>query len=159
MADRKAADEETALRIAPGLGNVLFDVWLVSRAVDALINDAIRPSGLDADEYAIYSVLSSGDAMTPTELARWMAAPATTVSSYIKRFERRGHVERVANPDDGRSYRVRLTGEGRRTHTEASTLFRPLLTDVEEVLGDRGAATHDHLQGLHQVIAALRHSA
>ncbi len=39
----------------PGIGNVLFDTWLVSRAVHSLIDDVIKPTGLDADEFAIYS--------------------------------------------------------------------------------------------------------
>src|SRR4051812_46313948 len=79
--------------------NVLFDVWLVSRATFALLDTALAPSGLSADEFAIYSVLASTDAMTPTELARWMAAPPTSMSSYIKRFEARGHLIRAAHPD------------------------------------------------------------
>ena len=32
------------------------------------------------------------------------------MSSYVKRFEKRGHVVREPNPDDGRSYLIRLTG-------------------------------------------------
>ncbi|MGI9615707.1 MAG: hypothetical protein ACR2QO_22535 [Acidimicrobiales bacterium] len=75
MREHADPEPEPSLNIAPGLGNVLFDVWLVSRAVHALVDDAIRSAELDADEYAVYSVLASGDPMTPTELARWMAAP------------------------------------------------------------------------------------
>ena len=98
--------------IPPEGTNVLFDVWLVSRATFAVLDAALAPSGLTADEFAIYSVLTSTDWMTPSELARWMAAPLTSMSSYIKRFESRGHIIRVAHPDDGRSYRLRLTAAG-----------------------------------------------
>ena len=138
------------------LGNVLFDVWLVSRAATALIDEAIRPSGLDADEFAIYSVLASGDGMTPTDLAQWMAAPATTVSSYVKRFERRGHVKRVANPDDGRSHRVTLTASGRKAHLTAGTLFGPVVDQVTERLGAKASTTHRQLLALHQTILAVQ---
>ena len=89
------ATPNTADMLDPGLGNVLFDTWLVSRAAHSLIDDVIKQAGLVADEFAIYSILSRGEGMTPSELARWMSAPATTVSSYVKRFERRGHVDRV----------------------------------------------------------------
>ncbi len=51
-------------------GNVLFDIWLVSRATIALVDEVVWPSGLDADEFGVYSVLASGDGLTPTELAR-----------------------------------------------------------------------------------------
>ena len=105
--DPETNESNAAAVVVPPEGtNVLFDVWLVSRATFAVLDAALAPSGLTADEFAIYSVLTSTDAMTPSELARWMAAPLTTVSSYIKRFEGRGHVTRVENPDDGRSYRA-----------------------------------------------------
>lgn len=137
------------------LGNVLFDVWLVSRATTAVIDDAVRESGLDADEFAIYSVLASTDGMTPTELAHWMAAPATTVSSYVKRFERRGHVRRVPHPDDRRSHRVQLTAAGRGAHRAAGELFQPVLDEVTRRVGRGVADTHRRLRALHDAVSAL----
>jgi DNA-binding MarR family transcriptional regulator len=136
----------------PGIGNLLFDVWLVSRATTALIDDAVRPSGLDADEFAVYSVLASSDGMTPSDLADWMAAPATTVSSYVRRFENRGHVERVANPEDRRSYRIQLTKAGRTTHVAAGELFRPVLNRVTELVGTEAPKIQRHLRTLHDVV-------
>jgi DNA-binding MarR family transcriptional regulator len=147
--------ETVADKIDPGLSNVLFDVWLVSRAVHAVIDDAIRPSGLDADEFAIYSVLASGTAVTPSELADWMAAPPTTVSSYVKRFERRGHVRRVPNPEDRRSYRVELTTTGREAHHAAGALFRPTLDQVDEALEESAGETRQRLLELRRVIDDL----
>lgn len=91
---------------------MLFDVWLVSRAATGLLDDALGPSGLSAEEFAIYSVLSSADVMTPSDLARWMAAPPTSVSSYVKRLGARGHLRHERNPDDGRSLVLRLTPRG-----------------------------------------------
>lgn len=138
-----------------GLSNVLFDVWLVSRAATALIDEAVKAAGLDADEFAVYSVLSSTTGMTPTELAHWMAAPATTVSSYVKRFERRGHVRKVAHPDDRRSYRVELTEAGRRAHQAAGELFLPTLQEVTRRVGAGAPDTHRRLRALHEVLAAM----
>ena len=140
---------------AAGLVNVLFDVWLVSRSTTALIDAVVRPSGLDADEFAVYSVLASGDGMTPSELAHWMSAPPTTVSSYVKRFERRKHVRRFANPGDGRSYRVQLTAAGRRAHQAAGELFAPVAEQVTEQIGNDATATHRQLRDLHEIITSL----
>ncbi len=137
------------------LGNVLFDVWLVSRATTALIDEALRPTGLDADEFAVYSVLAAGDGLTPTELADWMAAPPTTVSSYVKRFERRGHVQRIDNPDDRRSYRLRLTDAGRQAHGLAGARFLPVLDQVTDTIGAGAADTHRRLLALHRAVAAV----
>ncbi len=139
----------------PGLSNVLFDTWLVSRAVQSLIDDVIKPTGLDADEFAIYSVLSRGAGMTPSELSRWMSAPATTVSSYVKRFEKRGHVDRVPSDEDRRSYRLVLTAEGRATHRTAGELFQPTLAEVDEVLGKQGPNLHLQLLELRRAVDAV----
>jgi DNA-binding MarR family transcriptional regulator len=136
-------------RLALGL-----DIWLISRAVTARITDVVREARLDADEFAIYSVLASSEGMTPTELAHWMAAPPTTVSSYVKRFTRRGHVERFNNEDDRRSYLIRLTDEGRAVHRAAGILFLPLLDQVSQRLGPNGATTHAQLRSLHDALSA-----
>jgi len=151
----KTAAQGPVAELDAGLGNVLFDVWLVSRATHALVDDAVRSAGLDADEFAIYSVLASTEGMTPTELAHWMAAPATTVSSYVKRFERRGHVRRVPNPDDRRSYRVQLTADGRSAHRDAGELFQPVLDEVTRRLGSEIPHVHRHLRSLHKVVTTV----
>jgi DNA-binding MarR family transcriptional regulator len=117
--------------------NVLFDVWLVSRAVTGQLDAALAPSGLTADEFGVYSVLTSTDSMTPTDLARWMSSPATTVSSTVKRLEARGHVVRERNPADGRSYVLRLTPAGHEAHQAAGARFLPVLDAVVEALGRR----------------------
>jgi DNA-binding MarR family transcriptional regulator len=153
--DGTAATDATAGELDRGLDNVLFDVWLVSRATIALLDDALRESGLDADEFAVYSVLASSEHMTPTELARWMSAPATTVSSYVKRFERRGHVAKTPNPVDGRSYRLSLTPAGRRAHRTAGALFLPVLGDVVDLIGEAAPETHERLRDLHRGVEAI----
>lgn len=134
--------------------NVLFDVWLVSRATTALLDQALASSGLTADEFAIYSVLTTTDAMTPSELARWMSAPLTSISSYVKRFEGRGHVVRTAHPADGRSYRLELTAAGRASHRAAGKLFLPVLERVEGALDRPPATVRPALQSLHRAVSA-----
>lgn len=161
MRDRTTSASALSKTLDPGLGNILFDVWLVSRATTALVDEAIRTSGLDADEFAIYSLLAPSDEITPTDLARWMSAPTTTVSSYIKRFEKRGHVKRVRNPEDGRSHRLRLTAAGRRAHQKAGELFLPILAEVSRDVGAKTDDTHERLLGLHSAIdrvADTRHA-
>ena len=105
--------------------------------------------GLTADEFGIYSVLTSADTLTPSELARWMSAPPTTMSSYVKRLEGRGHLERDRNPGDGRSYLLRLTPAGRRAHQAAGKAFLP-------VLGHVVAALDRHEPSVRRALARLR---
>ena len=128
--------------------DVLFMVWLVSRSTEALLDAALAPVGLTGDEMAMYSMLAAAPSTTPTELSRWMAAPATTVSSYVKRLQARGHVTRDPNPEDRRSSVIRLTAEGRRIHDEAKTRMTPVRAAVERALTDT--------DGVNKVLLRLR---
>lgn len=139
--------------------DLLFMVWLVSRSTNDLLDALFAPVGLTGDEFAIYSVLAASPDMTPTELTRWMAAPATTVSSYVKRFASRGHILREANPDDRRSYRIQLTPAGRRAHDAAVTLFRPIRAQVGAALAKDDGDVREGLLRLRTVVDDLRHSA
>jgi DNA-binding MarR family transcriptional regulator len=136
--------------------DVTFLVWLTSRATADLVDTALAPTGLDGDEFAIYSILHATPSITPTELARWIAAPATTVSSYVKRFEARGHLRREPNPADRRSYRIRLTAAGKRAYRSAAVSFLPLRTRVAEALGDREQGVHEALLMLRTVLDGIR---
>jgi DNA-binding MarR family transcriptional regulator len=136
--------------------DVTFMVWLTSRATTDLLDSALAPAGLDGDEFAIYSLLTAASSITPTELARWMAAPPTTVSSYVKRFEARGHVEREPNPADRRSYRIKLTPAGRRAHRAAAALFAPLRAGVETSLGARTNEVREALLALREALDQAR---
>jgi len=139
--------------------DTLFMVWLTSRATSDLLNRTLTASGLDGDEFAIYSILTAASTITPTELARWMAAPPTTVSSYVKRFEARGHVVREHNPDDRRSYRIKLTPAGRQAYRIAAAAFTPLRKRVAEALGARTDDIREALMAVRTAVDELRHSA
>jgi DNA-binding MarR family transcriptional regulator len=153
----KPAEGLSAAEVREEDVDVTFMVWLTSRATADLLDAALAPAGLDSDEFAIYSVLTASPSITPTELARWMAAPPTTVSSYVKRFEARGHVQREPNPGDRRSYRIKLTPAGRRAYGAAAALFTPLRTRVAEGLGAQEGDVREALVTLRTVLDQIRH--
>jgi DNA-binding MarR family transcriptional regulator len=110
----------------------------VGRSTVAAIEARIAGSGLAPDEFAVYCLLDIAGPLTPSALGSWMAAPPTTVSAVVKRLERRGHVARRPNPEDGRSHLLALTTEGRRARDAASAAFAPLRDRVQ---GELGAST------------------
>jgi DNA-binding MarR family transcriptional regulator len=136
--------------------DVLFMVWLLARSSEDLLNTVLGPVGLTGDDLAIYSMLRSAGTITPTELARWMAAPPTTVSSCVKRLEARGHIVRETNPDDKRSYRIRLTPAGQRAHEAAAERFLPIRSQVEDALGEEHKNTRAALLRLRAVVDDVR---
>ena len=48
---------------------LLFDIWLVSRATTGLLDAALAPVGLTADEFALHSALHHAGSVTPSQLA------------------------------------------------------------------------------------------
>jgi DNA-binding MarR family transcriptional regulator len=82
-------------------------------------------------------MLAAPSRVTPSDLARWMAAPPTTVSSVIKRLERRGHARR----DKTRLTVVRTgsgsTAAGRRAHRMAARDFAPVLAQWSTCSGPK----------------------
>jgi DNA-binding MarR family transcriptional regulator len=136
--------------------DTLFMVWLVARSTQDLLDSVLGPAGLSADDFAIYSILAAAPGITPTELARWMATAPTTVSSFVKRFETRGHLARQPHPQDRRSYRLRLTPAGKRAHRRASVLFAPVRAQVAHALEDEQIDAREGLLQLRSVIDQIR---
>lgn len=139
--------------------NVLFDTWLTARAAIALLDGALADTRLDAEDFAVYSVLRQAGDISPGELARWMSAPASTVSSHVKRLVARGHVRQVPHPEDRRSYRITLTDAGQHAHALAGRHFRSVLTAVEAALPGSASDVQQALRDLRAaIVAAAQHT-
>jgi MarR family multiple antibiotic resistance transcriptional regulator len=81
--------------------------------------------------------------------------PLTTVLFRLRRLERRGHAERIPNPDDRRSFLIRLTPAGQRLLRKARPRFRAYAEAVEARLGaDSVAAARERLAELRESIGA-----
>ena len=102
---------------------LLLDLWLVGHQLGALLDDALAPSGLSADDFGLYSLLRGWGPVTPTQISRWTGMRPTTVSVAVKRLNGRGHADQAPNPQDGRSYLVGLNAAGEAAHDEAAPLF------------------------------------
>jgi DNA-binding MarR family transcriptional regulator len=81
--------------------------------------------------------------------------PLSTVLFRLGRLERRGHAERVRNPDDGRSYLIQLTKNGEALLAKARPAFREYAEAVEGRLGsEKVDALRAALDELRRAVAA-----
>jgi DNA-binding MarR family transcriptional regulator len=103
-------------------GSLLFDLWLIQQMAYPLIETAISPTGLSAEEYGFYLLLSHVKDATPGDLARMTGMRTNTTSAAITRLEKRGHIIRTPNAKDGRSVLIRLSPEGNAVLEKALTL-------------------------------------
>lgn len=114
---------------------ILLDLFLTNQRRKRMIEAALAQSELPAEDYPVYVLVGAEGPWTPTGLARRMEMPLSTMLFRLGRLERRGHAERMANPDDRRSYLIRLTKEGERLLGDARPAFRDYAEAVEGRLG------------------------
>jgi DNA-binding MarR family transcriptional regulator len=124
--------------------SLLFHLFATEQRVRTLVVAAMADCGLRPDEYAVYSVLFDEGPHAPTDLARRVGMPPTTMSHYVRAMLERGHVEREVVAADRRSFRLRLTPDGLAAHGRASAAFEQahsrFIAGLEIDENDAGAA-------------------
>ncbi len=121
---------------APDTLSPMYHLFAASQQVGALLAEALADAPLDAGAYAFFSAVRETQPTTPTDLARHLGMPVTTVLDTLAAMQRRGQVARLGNPRDGRSYLVRLTDDGDRMHDETGVLFEEAATRLAARLGE-----------------------
>jgi DNA-binding MarR family transcriptional regulator len=146
----------------PGTGSLLFDAFVLGQRIRRFLSAAMASSPLRPEEYAVYSVVFEREAVSPTSMAEALGMPLTTVAEHVRSMEDRGHVRRMSNPADGRSYLLVLTAAGLRAHREANALFEAAYERflAELPRGERAAraALRPLLDAAAQVLASESHA-
>jgi DNA-binding MarR family transcriptional regulator len=119
-----------------GPDTILLDLFRTNQVRERLIEAALEGLELPPEDYPFYVLVGAEGPWTPTALAGRMAMPLSTVLFRLKRLEKRGHVERIPNPDDRRSYLISLTGDGKQLLGKARPRFRAYAEAVEAQLGN-----------------------
>ena len=117
----------------PG-GNVALDLFVLDQHLGAVLDAALVPTGVTASAYAVYSQLAQGPA-TPGQLSETLGLPPTTLSGQLATMQRSGHLTRVRNERDGRSWRLELTESGRVRAEECRQVMGRLVRSINAGLG------------------------
>jgi len=121
--------------------SVLFDVFALNQGVGRLLDAALADGPLSPAEYALYSAIFELEAASPTTIAERLGMPLTTLVDRLREIEGRGHLRRLPNAADGRSYLVALTGEGQAAHRAANRAFEVAIAAVRDQLEHGEAAS------------------
>jgi DNA-binding MarR family transcriptional regulator len=138
-----------------GSETILLHLFRTNQVRERLITAALDGLDLPPEDYPFYVIIGTEGPWTPTELAGRLEMPLTTVLFRVGRLEKRGHVERIPNPDDRRSYLIRLTADGKQLLGQARPRFRAYALAVEARLDDeRLAQLRDDLGSLREALEA-----
>ena len=134
--------------------NVFLDSWTAAQRVDQLVTRELKAAGVWTPHYALLSMICIREPITPTALAQEMGVAPTTLSDRLQELLALGHVRRVKNPDDGRSYLIRSTAAGRRAADRASAVTWRALEQVLRRLGRRQATVESAIDELARALDA-----
>ena len=137
-----------------GPDTILLDVFRTNQLRERLIEASL--DGLDElppEDYPFYVLIGAEGPWTPTLLAERMKMPLSTVLFRVGRLDERGHIMRIPNPDDRRSYLISLSPAGQQLLKKARPRFRAFAESVEDRLGrERIDTLRGHLDELRAAI-------
>lgn len=105
------------------------------RAVSALLSEI----DMSPQQWSILDSLSRPglkEGMTVNGLVEYLMVSRQSLNGVLKRMEKAGYIERVVNPDDQRSRKIRLSDRGRETWTKAEEKTRRFYLDSLEHMSE-----------------------
>lgn len=139
--------------LPPSLG------FLLKRAQHAFrtrIDDALRPLGLTAPQYAVLAAVDAVAGISNAALARAAFVTPQTMQSILANLERDGLMTRRAHPGHGRILCSELTERGRRVLVEARLRVEAIEALLAEAVGGERAAFEEMLARCAERLAGER---
>ncbi len=101
---------------------------LALRAMSSLLDQV----GMSPQQWSILDSLSRPgrkEGMTVNGLVSYLMVSRQSLNGVLKRMEKAGYIERVVNPDDQRSRKIRLSDHGREVWSKADAQTRRFYID------------------------------
>jgi DNA-binding MarR family transcriptional regulator len=111
--------------------SLLLDLYAAFQKSGQIVDRAIEGAGIGPEDFAFVSIVGGREPVTPTAISREFGLSLSTVLFRATRNVELGFVERVTNPQDGRSFLLRLTPEGRQAWHRAGKGLRRAVDSLE----------------------------
>ena len=138
---------------------VLLQLWTAAHMAERLVDEHLQRLGVSDEQFALLSLIGLYGPVTPTALATRMGVPLTTLADAVRRLDARGEIERLPNPEDGRSHLLTLSAVG---HARRKAAHPGVVGSVEDVrkhlelsLEEVEAAMDDVHRALQEAVAGL----
>jgi DNA-binding MarR family transcriptional regulator len=117
--------------------SILLTVWTAAQRINQLVTNELVAANAFTPRYATLVMITLREPLTPKALAEAMGFPPTTMSDYLAELSELGHIKRIPNPADGRSYLIQRTAKGRRAFERGNAASSRAHRRLEERLGGR----------------------
>lgn len=125
-------------------------VRMAARSVTGAYDDALRPTGLRATQFALLAAVGMEDAVSISALAQLLGMDRSTLSRNLGPLEKAGLVK-LGNEGWRRARTLELTKKGRTQYEKGVPLWEKAQAALRRKLGDRDwAAMRDTLDRLAQ---------
>jgi DNA-binding MarR family transcriptional regulator len=102
-----------------------------ARALARRFDEAFRPLGLTNGQFSLMMSLNRAEPPAMGRVAAFLAMDRTTLTAALKPLVRRGLVDVVCSPSDGRSRVMTLTASGRAALAQALPIWTQAHAEVE----------------------------
>ena len=110
-------------------------VQRAARALARRFDTALKPLGLNNGQFSLMMALNRPDPAPMGPVAHLLAMDRTTLTAAIKVLERRGLVETLPDPKDGRSRLMRLTPDGTALLSAALPIWTRVHGELDDEIG------------------------
>jgi DNA-binding MarR family transcriptional regulator len=108
--------------------SLLLDLYAAFFKSGQIVEAAVEGTGIGPEDFAFVSIVGIREPVTPTAVSREFGHSLSTVLFRAGRNVELGFVERIGNPQDRRSFLLRLTPAGRDVwHRAASNLHQAVI--------------------------------
>ena len=114
-------------------------VQRAARALARRFDNALKPLGLNNGQFSLMMALNRPEPAPMGPVAQVLAMDRTTLTAAVKVLERRGLVETLPDPKDGRSRLMRLTEAGTALLAAALPIWTRVHGELDEEIGSEMA--------------------
>jgi DNA-binding MarR family transcriptional regulator len=115
--------------------SVILELHSADRLIRTVVVEAFQRAGLPPSLFAILALIAIHEPVTPTRLAEESGVRPTTLRDMIGEMTAAGHVRRLANEADRRSYFLATTESGTEFLGRADRVVQAIEQDLERELG------------------------
>jgi MarR family transcriptional regulator, organic hydroperoxide resistance regulator len=118
-------------------------LWAIDECLERMSRKMLRDIGVTGPQRMVLRLIGHLSEPTARDLAHILHLHPSTISGIVRRLEAEGHIVRIPNPGDGRSWHLRLTRTGQKI---VASNHGTIEGGIREALGqispeDRMAAT------------------